>query len=492
MPEKSHQFFSITADRALAERWRAAVAPLGGTHVACDGLMTALRRLPEQRVDFVLVDPTGADLSIEAVLQKIRHRAPGAELVLAMDGSHGTPEDTSRVDSVILERWGASRLPGDLPTRELSARLGAMLTDRAHVARCGWVGLSGALRAASDLLLAAAPSDATVLIEGESGTGKELAARAVHQNSPRVGHQFMALNCSAFTETILESELFGHEKGAFTDAFGRKKGVFEAVEGGTIFLDEIGETSPGVQSRLLRVLEERQVRRVGATESIPVDFRIVAATNRNLVEAVSEGRFRRDLYFRLAVVQLTLPALRDRRGDVPSLLEHHIKTASQSSAAVRLLDRVTGDGLARLIDYDWPGNIRELRNFVERANVRFPDIAISHEQVGELLTSVRPAMLLPVVTGRRTDTVEREMIFAALSELKRDLDYLKRTVSRLADHAAGAAAPQRENQFPSMRETERERVIEALRRSNGNRSKAARLLGIGERTLYRKIREYGL
>ncbi len=485
MPEKPHQFFSVTTDRPLAERWRTALAPLGGTHTACDGLMTALRRLPERALDVILLDPASADLGIEQMLQKARLRAPGADLLLM--AAESTP-----IDESILERWGATRLGIDMTSADLTARLGAIVADRDRVTRCGWVGLSGALRAASALLLAAAPSDATVLIEGESGTGKELAARAVHQNSPRAGRQFMALNCSAFTETILESELFGHEKGAFTDAFGRKKGVFEVVEGGTIFLDEIGETSPGVQSRLLRVLEERQVRRVGATESIPVDFRIVAATNRNLIEAVSEGRFRRDLYFRLAVIQLTLPALRDRHGDVPSLLEHHFTAAAGSNSPVRLPDRVTEEGLARLIDYDWPGNIRELRNFVERANVRFPDMAISHEQAGELLTSVRPAMLLPVVTGRHTDTVEREMIFAALSELKRDLDYLKRTVSRLAEHAAGAATPQSKNQFPSMRETEHERVIEALRRSNGNRARAARMLGIGERTLYRKIREFGL
>ncbi|MBI5867688.1 MAG: sigma-54-dependent Fis family transcriptional regulator [candidate division Zixibacteria bacterium] len=492
MPASSYQFFSVTSDRALAERWRAGLAPLGGTHSACDGLMTALRRLIERPVDIALIDPSGTDLSVDAVLQKIRLRAPSADLILVTEDSPGTGSERPQTDRAVLERWGAIQLSRDLAAAELSARLNAIGADRARVARCGWVGLSPSLRAASELLLSAAPSEATVLIEGESGSGKELAARAIHQNSPRANCQFMALNCSAFTETILESELFGHEKGAFTDAFGRKKGVFEAVDGGTIFLDEIGETTPGVQSRLLRVLEERQVRRVGSVESIPVDFRIVAATNRNLSDTSSEGRFRRDLYFRLAVVQLTLPSLRDHRGDVPALLEHHFNVAAKAGAAIRLLDRVTEVGLVRLIDYDWPGNVRELRNFVERANVHFPGRVIGHEQIGELLTSVRPAMLLPVPTGRRTDVVEREMIFAALSELKRDLDYLKRAVTRFADQPHHDGGGLQGTEFRSMKETERERITEALQLSNGNRAKAARMLGIGERTLYRKIRQYGL
>jgi DNA-binding NtrC family response regulator len=484
MAERALQILSITHDTPLGERWRDALGRLGGTYTACDGMITALRRIPEQPIDIVLVDPSGADLPVDAVLQKIRHRAPDADLVLVTDPGVA-------VDATSLERWGvAGQFTRDLTAADWNARLTALLTDREHVERCGWIGLSGALRAASDLLLAAAPADATVLIAGESGTGKELAARAVHRNSPRSNKPFLALNCSAFTETILESELFGHEKGAFTDAFGRKKGVFEAADGGTIFLDEIGETSPGLQARLLRVLEERQVRRVGAAESIPVDFRIVAASNRDLEDTVAEGQFRRDLYFRLAVVQLGLPALRERRGDVPALLQYHLDQATGEST--RLFDRVDEDALLRLIEYDWPGNVRELRNFVDRASVHFPDTMITADAIGELLTSVRPQLHLPVVTGQRADTVEREMIFAALSELKRDLDYLKNKVSRLAEHQSNAHASASHGSFPSLRETERERIIAALRSTNGNRAKAAKLLGIGERTLYRKIREYGL
>ena len=483
MSNTSRQFFSITADHRLTEQWQSALGPLGGTYTACDGLVTGLRRLPEHSPDIVLIDTTGADLTIDAILTKVRHRAPNADLVVFTEG--GTLGNTGPMD-----RWAAHALPIDVSESDLSARLVSLLGDRERTARCGWVGLSGSLRAASDLLLAAAPSEATVLIEGESGTGKELAARAIHANSPRAKRPFLAINCSAFTETILESELFGHEKGAFTDAFGQKKGVFEAAEGGTIFLDEIGETAPGVQARLLRVLEERQVRRVGAAESIPVNFRTVAATNRDLQSAVAEGQFRRDLYFRLAVVQVALPALRDRRSDVPALLAHHFTEAARD--AVSLFERVSEDALVRLIDYDWPGNVRELRNFIDRANVQFPKNSIDADSLSELLTSVRPMMHLPVVSGRPTQTVEREMIFAALSELKRDLDYLKRTVSRLAEHQSMVHPEPADGSFASQKENERDRIIAALQRTHGNRAQAAKLLGIGERTLYRKIREYGL
>lgn len=482
MAQQARQYLSITSNPALTERLRGAIAPLGGTHTACDGLVTALRRLPERPIDIIILDPSSAELTVDRTLQKIRHRAPGADILCAA-------ENGAEIPASALDRWAATVLSPRETSGDLTARMQAILQDRDRVARCGWVGLSASLRAASDLVLSAAPSEATVLIEGESGTGKELAARALHQNSGRAGRPFLALNCSAFTETILESELFGHEKGAFTDAFGRKKGVFEAAEGGTIFLDEVGETSPGVQARLLRVLEERQVRRVGGTEVIPVDFRVIAATNRDLATASSSGQFRRDLFFRLAVVQLTLPPLRERRGDVPVLLAQHLQQAGGN--AVTLMSRLGEEGLARLVDYDWPGNVRELRNFAERAQVLHPGISLGGDTIADLLSGVRPVANLPVASGKRADLVEREMIFAALSELKRDLDYLKRTVSRLAENKA-APADSGDGSFPSMRETERQRIIAALRETHGNRTKAARLLGIGERTLYRKIREWGL
>jgi len=489
MATRSQHICTITPDAKLAEIWRAVIEPLGGSHTAFDGLITALRRLTEHVPDIILADPSAAGISDDQLALKIRHRSPTSDLLISGDAVDQQWHERDRAhDSAVTElsRWAVSVVPRETDASQLRSRLSTILEERTKVDKCRWIGITQETRAASSLLLAAANSDATVLIEGESGTGKELAARAVHRNSNRAGKPFLALNCSAFPETLLESELFGHEKGAFTDAFARKKGIFEAVEGGTIFLDEIGETSPAVQARLLRVLEEHQVRPIGATKAIPVEFRIVAATNRNLHQAVADGSFRRDLYFRLAVVQLTLAPLRERRGDVPALLLHHL--AGNKRLLTSFLDE---DALTRLVGYDWPGNIRELRNFVERASVQFPGVTLDHEMVGSLLEVVRPGVNLPVATGRRADNVEREMIFAALAELKRDLDYLKRRVERISgpDQIIGETAVER---FASMREVERDRVALALKQTHGNRAQAAKILGIGERTLYRKIREYGL
>lgn len=481
MVTRPHHICTITSDSQLADLWRAAIEPLGGSHTAFDGLITALRRLGEHTSDIILADLSGSGISDEQLAIKVRHRSPSSDLLV-----FGEADDWSEPGASELANWSVTAVPRETDFSQLRARLKTILDERVKVDKCRWTGVTQEIRAASSLLLAAANSDATVLIEGESGTGKELAARAVHRNSNRAAKPFLALNCSAFPETLLESELFGHEKGAFTDAFARKKGIFEAVEGGTIFLDEIGETSPAVQARLLRVLEEHQVRPIGATKTIPVEFRVVAATNRNLHQAVADGGFRRDLYFRLAVVQLTLAPLRERRGDVPGLLQHHLGSAKQTLTS--FLDE---QALRRLVDYDWPGNIRELRNFVERAGVRFPEVTLDHEMAGLLLETVRPGVNLPVATGRRAENVEREMIFAALAELKRDLDYLKRRVERLSgpDRMVGETAAER---FASMREVERDRVSLALKQTHGNRAQAAKILGIGERTLYRKIREYGL
>ena len=229
------------------------------------------------------------------------------------------------------------------------------------------VGGSQGLRKILELVRRVAPTDATVLIQGESGTGKELVARAIQRNSPRAERPFISINCAAIPDTLIESELFGHEKGAFTGATVRKKGKVEAAEGGTLFLDEIGELALGLQAKLLRLLQEREFERVGSTQPTKLDVRVIAATNRNLAEVVKAGNFRDDLYHRLNVVSLTMPALRERREDIPALVEYFIAKASRKSKM--RVKPVSPEAMACLIKYDWPGNVRELENALERALV---------------------------------------------------------------------------------------------------------------------------
>jgi len=229
------------------------------------------------------------------------------------------------------------------------------------------VGGSAKLRDLLELIERVAPTSSTVLIQGESGTGKELVARALHRNSPRADGPLVAINCAALTETLLESELFGHEKGAFTGAISRKKGKIEMAEGGTLFLDEISELAAGMQAKLLRALQEREFDPVGGTRSIKVNVRVIAATNRNLAEDVQAGRFRSDLFYRLNVVSLTTPSLRERREDIPLLAQNFItKVSEKYHVPAKML---SADARSLLTQYDWPGNVRELENAIERAVV---------------------------------------------------------------------------------------------------------------------------
>jgi transcriptional regulator with PAS, ATPase and Fis domain len=253
-----------------------------------------------------------------------------------------------------------------------------------------------------------APTDSTVLIEGESGTGKELAARALHRNSPRTTKPFVAINCSAIPETLLESDLFGYERGAFTGATAQKKGRLEVADGGVVFLDEIGELAPALQVKLLRVLQEREFERVGGTHSIKVDIRLIAATNCNLEQAVRGGKFRQDLYYRLAVLKITMPTLRDRPEDIPMLVRHFVqKHAKRCKVKPRPVSR---EALSCLVNYDWPGNVRELENAIERALVLGNSEMILPEDLPESLLERTPA---PDMTEAK--------YHAAVKELKKHL-----------------------------------------------------------------------
>lgn len=270
------------------------------------------------------------------------------------------------------------------------------------------VGEGPRIKEVYQFLKRAAPTDSTVLIEGESGTGKELAARALHRNSLRSSKPFVAINCSAIPETLLESDLFGHERGAFTGAASQKKGRFEVADGGVVFLDEIGELAPALQVKLLRVLQEREFERVGGNHSIKVDIRLIAATNCNLEEAVREKKFRQDLYYRLAVLKITMPTLRERREDIPMLVRHFVqKHAKRCKVKPR---PVSPEALSRLVNYDWPGNVRELENAIERALVLGDSEMILPEDLPESLLERAPQ---PEMTEAK--------YHAALKDLKKQL-----------------------------------------------------------------------
>lgn len=236
-------------------------------------------------------------------------------------------------------------------------------------------------------------TNSTILITGESGTGKELVAKAIHLNSPRSDESFVSVNCGAFTETLLESELFGYVKGAFTGASANKKGLFEVADKGTIFLDEIGETSPAMQVKLLRVLQERAIRRVGGTEEIHVDVRVIAATNRDLSAMVQDGQFREDLFYRISVIPLVIPPLRDRRDDVPLLANHFL--ARLNATIGKKIDSITDEALKHMERYDWPGNVRELENTMERAFILETGSRLTDTFLPEIVVRPRPAAHLP-------------------------------------------------------------------------------------------------
>jgi two-component system response regulator HydG len=310
----------------------------------------------------------------------------------------------------------------------------------------GLIGLSGAMRAVFSLIDRLSDSDASIVIQGETGTGKELVARAIHRKSPFADGPFVALNCAAMPGDLLESELFGHEKGAFTGAVRRKDGLFLQADGGSLFLDEIGELSSDLQPKLLRVLQERRLRRVGGTEEIPFGTRIIAATHRDLGDEAGEDSFRRDLYFRLAVLQVTLPPLRERGADIYLLAEHFL---SRNSQAIRKgVQGFTSDAKQRLLDYLWPGNVRELQNCIERA------------------------------------------VALADTEAIRVQDLPDRIQEQAPDRIVLPLGPAEE--FLSMSEIEQQYIRRVMAATGGNKTRAARVLGFDRKTLYRKLERYGI
>lgn len=404
--------------------------------------------------DVVLTDLVLPDVDGIAVMQRIR--ALGAAPVILMtayasidtsvrairEGAYDylqKPLDIDELQTKLERALEAARLRRQV--EQLSAEV------RGKWSAHGWVAESPVMREVVRQTLALADTNATVLIRGASGTGKELVARALHADGPRANGPFVAVNCAAFAESLLESELFGHEKGSFTGAVTRRAGAFERAEGGTLFLDEIGDAPPAVQVKLLRVLEDREIMRVGGQKSFRVNVRLVSATNRDLDERVASGKFRQDLLYRLAVVSIVLPPLRERREDIRPLAERFIAQAQKEHG--RRIRAVEPEWFARLEAYDWPGNIRELRNTIEAAVVTAPDEVLQAERLA--LGGVAPAAAPGAPKGALTIP-------------------------------AGA----------TFAEIEKKVLGDVLRRHEGNRSLTAAELGLSRRTIQRKIQEYDL
>ncbi|MBI5686111.1 MAG: sigma-54-dependent Fis family transcriptional regulator [Verrucomicrobia bacterium] len=425
--------------------------------IAEDGA-TALRLLESETFDIVLTDLRMPDFDGLQLVQRAQSvaRPPVCIVMTAYGtvenaveamrrGAHDyltKPMDLDRLELVLARALKSRRLEAENVTlrQQLDKRYGME----------NIIGQSAPMVEVLDTIRQVAPSRATVLIQGESGTGKELVARAVHQLSPRRNGPFLAVHCAALSQNLLESELFGHEKGAFTGALERRIGRFEEADGGTIFLDEIGEIDPSVQVKILRVLGERQFERVGGNKTLSVDVRLVAATNRNLEELVKAGKFRDDLFYRLQVVTVTLPPLRQRGEDTVLLANAFLREYARENN--KIISEITPEAMNALLLYQWPGNVRELRTAIERA------VVLAR---GDKIT----ARDLPPAVGAMVQSA----------------------------HEQGAVPPEQlAKSSLTLDEVERLMIINALKATEGNRSEAARRLGISRRTLHRKLHDYKL
>ena len=439
----------LETDPGHAERLRALLTRAGLTPTLTTDPRQTLELFRRTHPDAVVLD--AARVERDQLLGALRRDGTTTPILLVADPA-------GLAEAVRLLRDGAddymvrpvdafelrARLSRLVERHDLDSRL-ALLQDEVSKSYGvkNLVSHSPAMRSVVDRILRVAPLKATVLVFGESGVGKELVARAIHFNSPRRSFPFLAINCAAIPANLIESELFGHERGAFTGAHTRARGKFEIADRGTLFLDEIGETDLATQVKLLRVLEEKEFMRVGGDTSVRVDVRVIAATNADLESMVQRGTFRRDLYYRLKVVTIHVPPLRDRRADLPELIEGFLDELSRSNAVPR--KPVAPEVLEALSAYDWPGNVRELKNVLESVLVASPG---EHVRLEDLPPSIARAVMPPlrptVAPGTTLESMERELIRATLES------------------------------------------------AGGNRTHSAELLGIGVRTLQRKIRSYGL
>jgi DNA-binding NtrC family response regulator len=461
----------------------------------------ALRASKHHHPDYVFACDELPDSSGLKVLQSLKRRYPLVFGVIV--GREITPEKgrtlmSEGADAFIEEDSGENSIKAGI--RRLTARK-----------EIGILGHNEKMLQAIEVVESIAPTKVTILITGESGTGKELIARAVHMRSDRRRGPFIAVNCGALPEGVLESELFGHEKGSFTGATAQRKGRFEIADGGTLFLDEVGEMPPGTQVRLLRVLEEERFMRVGGSQDVNVDVRVIAASNRDLRQLVEEGAFRRDLYYRLNVVHIHVPALRERRDDIRTIFLGLLEESRRRNNLQ--FGGISDEAMEALIAYDWPGNIRELKNLAESLLVLSQGKRITIANLPEHI--VHPEAVsrdLPVRVRRPRHELELDLLLGRLAEIEHKVDDLSEVVlgirnaltggpstsqqEVIADGASYREVPDAEEMVVEpgtpIKDVERELIVRTLAEVGGNRKKAARLLGIGERTLYRRMKEYGV
>jgi two-component system response regulator HydG len=432
-----------------------------------DSPIAATQKLAQEEFDVALLDIKMPQLSGLELLNAVKHRRPEVEVIM-MTG-HATVETalaavrsgaydylTKPFDDIEIVGRSVAKAAERKQLFDRNRQLESQLREREGGAPEGLVGNSAPMREVVRMIDAVAYSATTVLVTGESGTGKELVARALHARSPRKSHPFVALNCGALTETLLESELFGHVKGAFTGAQRDQKGLFDAADGGTIFLDEIGDIPMATQVRLLRVLQEGEIKRVGSADSIRVDVRVIAATHRDLPKLVKSGRFREDLFYRLNVINVPLPPLRERVEDIPLLAHHFLRRYSDRlGKKVRTL---TPEAVELLCGYRWPGNVRELENAIERAVVLCRADALS------------PTDLPPAVTGRTAPLV--------------------REAPSGADDATWLALSYAAAKEQALRRFEKSYVDALMRACDSNISAAARRAGMDRSNFKRVLRKY--
>ena len=454
---KNHSTILIVDDdRAHRTMLRALLSGWGYVVTEAEDGGIAIEAVRERPFDAILMDIRMVRISGLEALTEIKRFNPAIPVIImtafasvetAVDalkkGAYDyltKPLDFDELKLALARAMEHSRLKEE--NRVLRESLGVQF-DRRNL-----IGRSQAMSRLLDVVAQVAPSEATVLITGESGTGKEMIAGAIHFNSPRKNGPFIRINCAAITETLLESELFGHEKGSFTGADKRKEGKFRQAEGGSLFLDEVSEMSLAMQVKLLRVLQEREITRVGGDETIKVDVRIIAATNKELFNEIEAGRFREDLFYRLNVVALNVPPLRERQEDIPLMAQHFLEMFAEKNH--KTIKGFSPQAMNRLLNYPWPGNVRELMNAVERAVV----FSQSH----------------------------------FLDEA--DLSLIARRTGKTADAEAEANSAIWRN-LP-LDEVEKNTILKTLEQAGGNKSEAARRLGITRRTLHQKLKRYGM